>query len=328
MEVKDKYIVFDTNMWIKIFSSDPKIDMNMLASLQKQNVFCMYNISLIEILMRFYRKNNLLKIKEILAYINRNLEEENLVIGNISSPNFHIEEETIRNLLNSSDEGIKSTIEEFKRNRFEFKSAVITLWIVLLLQLHSPAFSNDKEKIDSIVRCFENKINLINDSFIAYFNKTENDKKKHKNLRDITNEVFKRVLSEVAKETNITDNANYVLIQNEINKLSTSESVSYIFKGVYKSQLMNIYKKRIDKILDYYYKSNIFKEIFYLRLEAFMQGECLQRNDVEDMLILSTLEMDEKIVLVTDDNKMRSYIKDEKYNLGNELHDLLVSKNQ
>lgn len=328
MEVKDKYIVFDTNMWLKIFSSDPKINMSMLTNLQKQNVFCMYNISLIEILMRFYRKNNLIKIKEILAYINKNLEEEKLIIGNISSPNFHIEEETIRSLLNSSDEEIKSIIEEFKRNRFEYKSSVITLWIVLLLQLHSPAFSNDKEEIDNIVRCFESKIKMIKDSFIEYFNKTENDKKKPKNLRDITNEVFKRVLSEVAKETNITDNANYVLIQNEINKLSTSESVSYIFKGVYKSQLMNIYKKRIDKILDYYYKSNIFKEIFYLRLEAFMQGECLQRNDVEDMLILSTLEMDEKIVLVTDDNKMRSYIKDEKYNLGNELHDLLVSKNQ
>ena len=115
-------------------------------------------------------------------------------------------------------------------------------------------------------------------------------------------------------------------MQNEISKLAPNQSISYVFKGVYDSELMSVYRRRIDAGLDKYFHSEIFKDIFYKRLKAFMQGECLQKNDVEDMLMLSVLEKDNNIILVTDDNKMISYIKNNKYNIGNKIHDSLINK--
>ena len=327
MEISNKYIFFDTNMWLKILSKKSEINRDLLENLQKKNQFGMYNISLIEILMRFYRKKNFKKIKEVLKYINVNINNEKLVIGNINSPNFNINESKIMELMNKNDDDILSAaIEKFKKNRFEFKSSIIALWIVILLEIYSPAFTDDKSKVDDIVRCFESKSSKIKDIFVKYFYETEESELKSKNLRDITNKVFKEIFNEVAKETNIIHNQNYILMQNEISKLAPNQSISYVFKGVYDSELMSVYRRRIDAGLDKYFHSEIFKDIFYKRLKAFMQGECLQKNDVEDMLMLSVLEKDNNIILVTDDNKMISYIKNNKYNIGNKIHDSLINK--
>lgn len=328
MKIKDKYIVFDTNMWIKILSNDGKINRTLLSDLQKQNQFGMYNISLIEILMKFYRENNLVKIKEILKYIDINIKNGCLIIGNIYCSNFYIENSEISKLMAKTDEEILLAIEELKKARFEFKSSIIALWIIILLELFCTISANDEEHFNNIVLCCGTKAKQIQNTFVEYFYNMENGNvKKIKNLRSITNKVFKEVLNEVAKEADIVDNKHYNLMQNMIDKLKPYQSISYIFKGFYDSEVMSVYKNRIDESLDLYFNSKSFKEIFYARLKAFMQGECLQRNDVEDMLMLSVLEINDNIVLVTDDNKMRDYIKNDRYELGNKIHDSLINKN-
>ena len=66
--------------------------------------------------------------------------------------------------------------------------------------------------------------------------------------------------------------------------------------------------------------------IFYQRLKSFMQGEPLQRNDVEDMLMLSTLELYDKLIIVTEDNKMKNFLKENAFDIGNEICEKLIMK--
>lgn len=323
MELKDKYIVFDTNMWLKILNNNSnEINRTLLSELQKQNELGIYNMSIIEILMRFYRKDNLPKIKEFLEYIYKN----DIHIGNIGCPNFYTNPEEIVELRTRTDKEIISTIEEYKKKRFEFKSTIIALWILILLELSCPFLADNKKHIDNIVVCCNNKANKIKDTFVEYFSSIENNNKKTKHLRDITNKIYKEILNEIVLENNFINNEKYVELNNTINELKPEQSISYILKDVYSSKLMIAYKNRIDKTLDYYYNSDSFKKIFYSRLEAFMQGECLQRNDVEDMLMLSVLEKDKNIVLVTDDNKMIEFLENNNYKLGIQVHDDLLKK--
>ena len=127
-------------------------------------------------------------------------------------------------------------------------------------------------------------------------------------------------------------------MQNKINELKPEQSISYIYIGVFNSYPMNIYKNRIiNRKLDLTFNSKILKEIFLLRLKDFMQGEPLQRNDPEDMIMLSVMEFDNKIILVTDDNKMISYMNNDncyskidneikhRFKVGNEIHELLLN---
>ena len=57
-----------------------------------------------------------------------------------------------------------------------------------------------------------------------------------------------------------------------------------------------------------------------------MQGEPLQRNDVEDMLMLSTLELNDKLIIVTEDNKMKKFLEENTYGIGNEICEKLIMK--
>ena len=196
-----------------------------------------------------------------------------------------------------------------------------------MFELSCPAFANNYEHADQIVLCCESKSTKIKNAFIEYFYLIEGNNKKVKNLRSITNKIYKDMLDEIAKETNIVDNDLYKSFQNEINKLDDTQSISYLYKGFYNSKAMASFKYRIIRTLDFYFNSENFKNIFFERLNAFMQGECLEKNDVEDMLMMSVMEFDNNIILVTDDEKMKNFLEQkEEYKIGNKIHNILLKK--
>lgn len=323
---KNKIIVFDTNMWLKLFNESKKeniIDKSYYKELKTNNHFCILNICLIECLMRYKRQKNIHMIRSIIEYIHEN----NVIIGNISCLFFNPNGiKNLSNLKNNSDEKIYAQIKEWEKNRFEFKSRMITLWILTLIELLFVAFVDSDEERDRAIEYCEGKSEEIKNRLSQYFEKIEeNEEHSSKNLLNIVNEIYKDIFFEFSLEFKC--NECYLAVKEGLKEVDKKNpSISYIYKGLFKSPIMEYFKKRIDITLDNNFDSQIIKQVFYLRLKAFMQGEALQKNDIEDMLILSTLELDKNIIIVTDDNKMRSFLKDNNYTLGNEICDKLLIK--
>lgn len=323
MDITNKKIVFDTNIWLKLFSQSnlsKNVDENYFLKLKSENQFAIFNISLIECLMRFKRQNNIKAIRNSINYINEN----KIIIGNIQCSNFCVDIENIYELNSKTNEDIFLEIDELARKRFECKSTIITLWIACICELLFVAFVDTDERRDEVIN-FCNKETLnIKEELIKYFIQNESlTKSSNKNLLKIVNKIFINLLDKFSERFEY--NNDFLEFKKKFKKIDDkNNSISYIYKGVFKSNIMFVYQHRINRTLERFYPSKLFKQIFYIRLEAFMQGEPLQKNDVEDMIMLSMLEYDKDIIIVTQDNKMRNFLKDNNYEIGNTICDFLL----
>ena len=79
MSIENNIIMFDTNIWLKILNENGRmtnrnkiVNEDFLIELENKNIFGIFNISVIEILMRFKRDNNIQKIRNFLSFISKN----------------------------------------------------------------------------------------------------------------------------------------------------------------------------------------------------------------------------------------------------------------
>ena len=323
-----KILVFDTNIWISLISNSNKYNKEYLNILKKQYEFGIFNMSLIEFFMRFKREKKIFKIKEIIKYIHNN----NIYVGKIECPNFEINVDNFYFLISKSDEELIKEIDKLQNERIRFKSSVISLWIQNIIELLYIAILEDKSNekdIENIFMMSNNQLKSIYNKLFEYFNNLENEEKvRSKNILDIVNKIYKEIFYSIdIKKLNYNEKV-YNNIKLQIENLTEIQSVSYIYKGIYKNDFMNLYINRINKSLKRIFNNEIFSKIYLMRLESFMQGEPLQRNDVEDMLMLSTKELDvyNRMIIVTKDKKMKSFLKKINENDGEEIYKKLFSE--
>ena len=328
MSIENNIIMFDTNIWLKILNENGRmtnrnkiVNEDFLIELENKNIFGIFNISVIEILMRFKRDNNIQKIRNFLSFISRH----ELWIGTIECVFFDDVTINIKELSKRNDQELFDEIDKLQENRFELKSSIVTLWITSLIEMLFICFvDSDSERNDVIKYCNEKTVD-IKQELIRYFKFIEaNPQQRCKNLLQIVNTIYKDVFDNFA--TKFKYNEKYVKVKNMFNKLDSKASISYMYRGVFESAFMEHYKYRIEMMLNNYFDNELFKKIFYQRLKSFMQGEPLQRNDVEDMLMLSTLELYDKLIIVTEDNKMKNFLKENTYDIGNEICEKLIMK--
>ncbi len=325
--MKNKILLFDTNTALKLFkdlTKNTNIDKKFLDELRKNNTFAIFNMTVIELLMRFKRERNITKIRKILNYIHEN----NIIIGNIQCCFFIPKINKLGDLNELDNKRLLEKIEEMENDRLEFKSTIITLWINCLIEILFMGFIDDKNDYKKVLEFSNEECIFIKDKIFNFFKEKENTSCSEKiKLLPIVNEIYIEVFEKFSRKFKC--NRIYSIVKKELNKLDSKQSISYIYKGFFKNIVIGTdYKERIDKFLDEYYNCDLFKEIFYLRLQAFMQGEPLQKNDVEDMLMLSTLELDKNILIITEDNKMRSFLKNKGHDIDIEVCDKILKKDR
>lgn len=324
-EVKNKILIFDTNIWLNIFSkSNKSINNDYIDYLKKDNQFAIFNVSIIEILMRFKRQKNFKKIREFLQYLEFHIKNEDVIIGNIQCTSFYCDFNKITELRFLTDQKLILEIEKLEDIRFEFKSSIISLWLICLMEILFTTFTDSYKEKDKIVELCNKRIISLRDELIKYFKTMEQAKNNPKSLNKIINKLFNDMFYENLKEYEL--NSKYIITKSKLENLKSYQSISYLYIGIFQSEFMDIYKQRIDRTLDYFFPSTTFKKIFYLRLESFMQGEPLQRNDVEDMLMLSMFDFEKNLIIVTQDKKMKSFLKDNNYDIGNIICDKIIKK--
>ena len=306
--MENKILIFDTNIWIELLknkNSKKRYNVDYFEELKENFSIGIFNMSIIEYLMRFKRKNNLDKIREIINYIKIN----NFSIGQITSPNFNDFPKNYDYLLNLDDNDLIIEIDKLQRKRLSFKSDVISMWIMSLIEIIFINIISEPNEIgDLFVEINKQFVNVKKELYDYFILMEEKDENK-KNICKIFNDIYINVFFSVNIEKFRYSKKIYDDICFEINNLKSNQSISYLYKGVYSTEFMNIYKKRLNRSLDKYYNNNFFKDIFYERLECFMQNEPLQKNDVEDMLMLSMLEKNNNIIIVTKDKKMKLFMK-------------------
>jgi len=328
MNIEKNIIMFDTNIWLKILNENGRrknrnnvINEDFLIELENKNIFGIFNISVIEILMRFKRENNIQKIRDFLDFISKH----DLRIGMIESVFFDDVRINVKELSKKKDQELLDEIDKLQEKRFELKSSIVTLWIISLLEILFIGFVNSDLERDEVIKYCNEKSLDIKKKLIKYFKRIEdNSQLRCKNLLEIVNSVYREVLDNFS--TKFKCNEIYFKAKDMFQNLDSKTSISYLYIGVFESSLMKHYKNRIEIMLNEYFDNKLFKKIFYQRLKSFMQGEPLQRNDVEDMLMLSTLELNDKLILVSEDNKMKKFLKENTYGIGNEICEKLIMK--
>ena len=304
-------IIFDTNIWLQLFNTKKKsINYNQqyLNELRKNSKIGIFNISLIECLMRFKRKNNINKIKEIVSYI----KDNNIYIGQISCSNFDSFPTDYNYILELDDDAITKEIDKLQDIRLCFKCSVISLWIECIIELFFIVIIDEKEDFDIVFQIASSKMKYIYSEIFNYFTQNElNDDKIKNNLCDIVNKIYKDIVFNIDKENFKFNKKIYNDLCDQIRNLKDFQSVSYIYRGAYKHKVMKIYSHRINSSLKELFDNELFTKIFHERLESFTQGEPLQRNDVEDMLMMSTLELDKynQMTIVTKDKRMNNKLQ-------------------
>lgn len=309
--MRKNIIVFDTNIWIRLLSTNnnpPKYNMSYLDDLKKTSILSIFNISVIECLMRYKRKNNINKIKEIVSYIKNN----NIYIGQISCTNFDTFPNSYSYLLELTDNEIMDEIDKFQEARLGIKCSVISLWIECLIEIFLMAILDTEEDYNKIFTYASSKFKVIYEKIYKFFCQNELQDEDQKNgMCDIVNKTFKDIVFNINIEEFKYNRNKYNDLCIKLENLETFQSISYIYKGIYKSKFMNIYNQKIDASLRELFDNKLFTEIFHERLKIFMQGEPLQKNDVEDMLMISTLELDKnnQMTIVTGDKKMNKILQ-------------------